>query len=59
LICSQDLDATTRGAGGFGSTGGFTDADLKAVAEQAVVEAEERGATEVMETIVKDGANVV
>ncbi|GHJ83740.1 hypothetical protein NliqN6_0142 [Naganishia liquefaciens] len=55
----EDLDATIRGAGGFGSTGGFTDEQAKAVAEQVVAEAEERGATEVMETIVKDGANVV
>lgn len=53
----QDLDATARGAGGFGSTGGFTAATAAAGGESS--EVNPTGATEAMETIVKDGARVV
>ncbi|KAJ9115488.1 hypothetical protein QFC22_005246 [Naganishia vaughanmartiniae] len=54
----DDLDATARGSGGFGSTGGFTAAVAggPAVMPSSV---NPTGATEDMTTIVQDGANVV
>ncbi|KAJ9095008.1 hypothetical protein QFC21_005801 [Naganishia friedmannii] len=54
----QDLDATARGSGGFGSTGGFTAAGAvgPAVIPSSV---NPTGATEDMATIVQDGANVI
>lgn len=45
LIGSQDLDATTRGEGGFGSTGGFGPASKKQKTENGDV-AEQNGDAE-------------